>query len=259
MNVRKFAPLFFHALKNIRMNREITTERRIGCHRRLPIELEKYGTKTSRGPKHFHRPPKERNGYYSNQKISSMQVCDVVICESQLRSGFSALCGDSELCQSICAMREIVLRDFFLGKAAPEELAKDVLGSVKQVGPIKYVVEIEDMEEMFPVTREMLVALCDAVLSRKFPAHELSAIGFALEASDRFTWDGEDLMGRVIDDWACPEINYPLTLENVQRFKNWLLELDPYPTKPALGPSSKRERLIIVWEKKFLPRQQQSK
>jgi hypothetical protein len=172
--------------------------------------------------------------------------------------GFLGLCGDAELCQSIYAMREIVLRDFFLGKASPEALAKDVLGSVKQVGPIKYLVEIEDMEGMFPVTREMLVALCDAVLSRKFPAHELSSIGFALEASDRFTWEGEDLVGSVIDDWACPEINYSLTLENVQRFKNWLLELDPYPAKPFPGPSPKGERLIVVREKRFLPRQQQS-
>jgi hypothetical protein len=72
----------------------------------------------------------------------------------------------------------------------------------------------------------MLVSLCDAVLSRKLPALELSTIGFALEASERFVWDGEDLIGWIIDDWACPEINYPLTLENVQRFKSWLLELE---------------------------------
>jgi hypothetical protein len=81
VNARKFALLFFHAPQNIRMNRKITTERRIRCHRRLPIELEKYGTKTSRGPKHFVGPPHRQNGYYSNQKNSSMQVYDVVICE----------------------------------------------------------------------------------------------------------------------------------------------------------------------------------
>ncbi|PYT61826.1 MAG: hypothetical protein DMG35_08585 [Acidobacteria bacterium] len=69
---RKFAPHIFNAPQNTRMNRKITTERRIGCHHLKPVELEKYGTKTSRGPKHFHRPPKERNGYYSNQKNSSM-------------------------------------------------------------------------------------------------------------------------------------------------------------------------------------------
>src|SRR5713101_131026 len=146
-------------------------------------------------------------------------------------------------------MREIILRDFFLGRTTPEALAKDVLGSVKQIGPIKFSVEIEDMDEEFSVTREMLVSLCDAVLSGQFPAHEFSTIGFALEASDRFTWDGEDLTSKVVDDWACPEVNYPLTLENVQRFKNWLLESDPYPAKPAHKPSSKDERLIVAREK----------
>jgi hypothetical protein len=152
-------------------------------------------------------------------------------------------------------MREIILRDFFLGRATPETLAKDVLGSVKQVRPIKYSVEIENMEEEFRVTWEMLVSLCDAVLSGKFPAYELSTIGFALEASERFIWDGEDLIGRVIDDWACPEINFPLTHENVQRFKNWLLELEPYPAKPQPKPPSKDERLISIMEKRALPRQ----
>jgi hypothetical protein len=156
-------------------------------------------------------------------------------------------------------MREIVLRDFFLGQATPEALAKDVLGAVKQIGPIKFSVEIEDMDEEFSVTREMLVSLCNAVLSRKFPAPELSTIGFALEASDRFTWDGEDLTGRVIDDWACPEINYPLTHENVQKFKNWLLELEPCPPEPQFGPPSKDERLVVVWEKTFLPKQERTK
>jgi hypothetical protein len=61
-------------------------------------------------------------------------------------------------------MREVVLRDFFLGLATPVELARDVRDSIKKVGPISFEVEIEDMEGEFLVTREMLVSLCDAVL-----------------------------------------------------------------------------------------------
>jgi len=156
-------------------------------------------------------------------------------------------------------MREIILRDFFLGRTTPEALAKDTFGSVKQIGPIKFSVEIEDMDEEFSVTREMLVSLCDAVLSGQFPSHELSTIGFALQASDRFTWDGEDLTGRVIDDWGSPEINYALTLENVQMFRNWLLGLQPCPPEPQPGLLSKGERLIVVRQKRFLPRQQNDK
>jgi hypothetical protein len=151
-------------------------------------------------------------------------------------------------------MREVILRDFFLGHATAEALAKDVQDSVKRLGPIHYSIEIEDMEAEFSVTREMLVSLCDAVLSGQFPAHELSTIGFALEASDKFTLEGEDVVGRVIDDWACPEINYPLTLENIQRCKNWLLKLEPHPEKSSPKPSSKGVRPIVVREKRFLPK-----
>ena len=154
-------------------------------------------------------------------------------------------------------MREIVLRDFFLGRTTALELGRDLLGSTKKVGPISFVIEIEDMEDEFAVTREMLVSLCDTVLSGQLPPQDLSAIGFALLASDSFIWDAENVMGDIIHDWSCPEINYPLTLDNVERFKNWLLELEPYPTKHRLvSPSKKPERLISRIEKKSLPRRQ---
>jgi hypothetical protein len=151
-------------------------------------------------------------------------------------------------------VRETVLRDFFLGSATPLELATDVLGSTKKVGPISFVVEIEDMGGEFVVTREMLVSLCNAVLSGQLPPQELSAIGFALLASDHFLWEAEDVMGDVIHDWSCPEINYALTVDNVQRFRNWLLKQEPYPVKPQLASRPKHDRLISRTEKKTLPR-----
>ncbi|MFZ1032831.1 MAG: hypothetical protein WAN72_12615 [Candidatus Acidiferrales bacterium] len=57
-------------------------------------------------------------------------------------------------------MREVILRDFFLGRITPPELAADVRGSVKKVGAISFVAEIEDMDDEFSVTRQMLVSLC---------------------------------------------------------------------------------------------------
>jgi len=41
-----------------KMSREITLEGQISSQRRLPIELKRRFSKTSRGPKHFHRPPR---------------------------------------------------------------------------------------------------------------------------------------------------------------------------------------------------------
>jgi hypothetical protein len=151
-------------------------------------------------------------------------------------------------------MRETVLRDFFLGHATPLELTADVVGSTKKTGPLSFIVEIEDMDDEFLVTREMLVAICDAVLSGKLPPLELATIGFSLLASESFVWDAEDVMGDVIHDWSCPGINYPLTVDNVQRFKNWLLKQEPYPVKPQLASRPKHERPISRTEKKSLPR-----
>ncbi len=96
--------------------------------------------------------------------------------------------------------------------------------------------------------------LCEAVLCGQLPAEELSTIGFALIASDKFIWDGDDLIGDVIHDWSSPEINYPLTVENVCRFKNWLLRVEPYPAKSNAKFPSIGERLVSRTEKKWLPR-----
>jgi len=150
-------------------------------------------------------------------------------------------------------MREDVLKRFFLGEATAAELARDVAGSIKQLSSIVSRVEIEDMNDELRVTRPMLVSLCDAVLGGSLPPDALGTIGFALEASDKFAWDGgaDELVARVIADWSCPEINYPLTLENVGRFRDWLTGTDTYPTPPKTV-SGVRGPLISQREKKSL-------
>jgi hypothetical protein len=153
-------------------------------------------------------------------------------------------------------MRETVLRDFFLGRVTPFALARDVLGSKKKVGAISYVVEVEGMEGEFSITREMLVSLWDTVLSGQLPPEELAAIGFALVASNSFMWDTEDVVHDVIHDWSSPEVFYPLTIDNVQRFKNWLLGLEPHPAEREPTPHPQGERLIAITEKKSLPKRQ---
>ena len=143
-------------------------------------------------------------------------------------------------------MKEAVLRDFFLGKVSAAELAADVKGSRKMVSAIQSQTAIVDMDSEFEVTPEMLIKLCDAVLAGELPAPDLEIIGFALQASDTFTWDG-DVVPEVADvtaDWSCPSINYPLTLENVQRFRRWLTKEEPYPEKPAIAEQRRQaERL----------------
>lgn len=150
-------------------------------------------------------------------------------------------------------MRERALRDFFEDKATTAERAGDVAGSISQKGQKISVVSIEDMDEEFTVTAAMLVRLCDVVLQGELVSDALHTIGLALMASDAFCWDGDedDVLANVIADWSCPEVNYPLTLENVRRFRAWLTRSEPYPQKP---PLKKGGNIVSVTEKKSLKR-----
>jgi hypothetical protein len=146
-------------------------------------------------------------------------------------------------------MREQKLRDFFEGRASAAELARDVKGSTSISGIVSKV-SIEDMAETFTVSSAMAVRLCDAVLNGELPADDLEAIGFALVASDRFEWDGDEdeVLADVIGDWSAPEINYPLTIDNVKKFRSWLTREEPYPSKPPLAAGD--GEIISFTEKK---------
>ena len=148
-------------------------------------------------------------------------------------------------------MREQILRLFFEGKSSAIELARDVSGSTRQSTPIVSITSVEDMGENFRVTADMGVRLCDAVLSGDLPAESLRTIGFALEASDRFHWDGDEdeVLASVIADWSCPEINYPLTIENVARFRAWLLRIEACPPKGKPPRTRGAGKVISVHEK----------
>ncbi|HEY8670702.1 MAG TPA: hypothetical protein VIL63_07680 [Terriglobales bacterium] len=151
-------------------------------------------------------------------------------------------------------MREQILRQFFETKSTATELAQDIDGSTKKTTPQISVTSVEDMDEDFTVTADMAVALCDAVLSGGLPAEGLHTIGFALVASDKFHWDGDqdEVLANVIADWSCPEINYPLTVESVRQFRAWLTGAEPYPPKPGLRGSA--ENLLSITEKKRIRR-----
>ena len=144
-------------------------------------------------------------------------------------------------------MRERVLREFFENKVTVAELARDVAGSISQKSPKISVVSIEDMGGEFPVTAPMLVRLCDIVLGGELEPEALHSVGFALMASNAFCWDADDVLAEVIADWSCPEVNYPLTIENVKRFRAWLTRSEPYPPKSPLRAGG---NIISVTEKK---------
>jgi len=127
-------------------------------------------------------------------------------------------------------MSESVLRDFFQGRVSAQDLTADVSGSVERISAITSLHRISDMDGQFALSRQMLVSLCDAVLTGGLPPPMLQPIVFALLASQHCDWE-DNLISNVLSDWSCPEINYPLTTETVGKFKRWVLELEPYPER----------------------------
>jgi len=144
-------------------------------------------------------------------------------------------------------MKEATLRDFFLGIAAVDKLAVEVRGAVEHQSATSRQVHIEDLsaDEAFTITALMLVRVCDAVLAGSLPGPALEPIAFAVIASDHLHWaEDDDLVSRVLYDWASPEINWELTPENVRMFRGWLTgEAEP-PPLPEITPDMIGGRFI---------------
>jgi hypothetical protein len=122
-------------------------------------------------------------------------------------------------------MHEQTLRDFFEGCASARALADDLIGSLQTSGGVTRHAII-DMNEEFAVTPEHLIRVCDAVIGGVIAPEYLRAIGFCLQASDKFVWDGSEVGGErvaeVAADWSAPEINFPLTLANAAAWRRYL-------------------------------------
>ena len=122
-------------------------------------------------------------------------------------------------------MREAILCDFFKGDTDALALAHDLRGAIASDGMVARH-PIVDMAGEFTVTAAHLVTLCDAILDGSIPPGDLRAIGFCLFASDAFEWDADTTDGErvaeVCNHWSSPEINFPLTMENVAKWKLYL-------------------------------------
>jgi hypothetical protein len=119
-------------------------------------------------------------------------------------------------------MHEEKLKQYFLGNDDITQLAEDLKGSATLVGQSMHH-HIVDMEADFEVTPKHLVALCTDVLAGALDPYTLRQVAFCLIASDHFLWDTDteegNLVGETLLDWSAPEVNYPLTLENVAKFR----------------------------------------
>lgn len=123
-------------------------------------------------------------------------------------------------------MRETTLHNFFAGSGSIQELRSglaDVVGkSTLRTGANL----ISDLAHDFGITPQHLLKICDAFLLGELGAEEVKAAAFVLIGSDHFIWDTDspdgDLVGEVLFDWSAPEVNYPLTSDNVEKYRRGL-------------------------------------
>ncbi len=119
-------------------------------------------------------------------------------------------------------MKEETLRAFFDGGTDAQALDREAVESISPVGKVvRY--RIEDMDAEFEVTREMLLKLCDAFLKGELGPEGLEAVGFVIEASDRFVWD-DSTIAEVLFCWSSPEIEGSITEASVARCRELLVQ-----------------------------------
>ena len=122
-------------------------------------------------------------------------------------------------------MHEAILCDFFTGNTDAQSLAEDLHATIDSDGMItRY--SIVDMTGEFTVTTTHLMSVCDAILEGDIQPTVLRAIGFCLIASNAFEWDADTTDGErvaeICNHWSAPEINFPLTIENAEKWKQYL-------------------------------------
>lgn len=82
----------------------------------------------------------------------------------------------------------------------------------------------------------MALRVCECAINGQLLPENMRLLAFIIITSEHFAWGDDELLAEVLYDWSCPEVNYPLTPENLVRFKRWLDETEPYPARPATPP-----------------------
>lgn len=125
-------------------------------------------------------------------------------------------------------MKESTLARFLAGDVTVTALGDDLMDAVGTNTLRAGQNLVADFSMDVEVTRLHLVRLCEGFLAGELNAEQLEAIAFFLVGSDHFIWDTdiEDgaLVADVLFDWSTPEINYPMTPDNIEAYRAGLLE-----------------------------------
>ena len=125
-------------------------------------------------------------------------------------------------------MTEQTLKDYFDGKVSVNTLASDLKGSQVRTGhdtTFIHVTSIADDGE-YVVTRQHLTKLCNEALAGLLTPTDLNTVAFGLIGSDYFHWDNStedgEIVANTLFDWDNPDINFPLTADNLRLWKKYL-------------------------------------
>jgi hypothetical protein len=117
---------------------------------------------------------------------------------------------------------EPALRDFFEGRSEALAHAIELSGERGDVSHYG----IFPLEEKLIVIPDHLVRVCDSFLAGEVGPLHLEAIAFTLLASEWFDFDARTsegaLVSEVLNQWSAPEINLPITWENVCEWRSLL-------------------------------------
>ena len=125
-------------------------------------------------------------------------------------------------------MKEKILKEYFEGLVSAKVLNEDVTGSKVKTGSDTYEINIQIIEanEEYSITLEHILKLCTDAIKGEISSENLSTIAFALIGSDYFEWNESDKIGKrisnIVFEWDNPEINFPITKENLKLWKEYL-------------------------------------
>lgn len=140
-------------------------------------------------------------------------------------------------------MNENTIVAFLAAEIDADRLASEVRNSERKLDSITTAIAVAEMKCDFAITRPMALRLCDAVSNGTLEGEVLKSVAFVIISSDHLTWRDDELLGEIIWDWSCPEVNYALTPENMARFRKWLEGTESYPSKTA-SVETKRGTLV---------------
>lgn len=126
-------------------------------------------------------------------------------------------------------MTEQALKKYFDNELSTENLVLDLQGSQVKTGYDTTEIYIESLDDNieYNITRDHLIKLVDDLLNDHLSIIDLNTVANALAFSEYFTWQNSEsndfeIIDTIIFDWGNPGIGFPLTIENLKLWKEYL-------------------------------------